>query len=431
MSILEVSRQRRFCGRLSLPGDKSITHRCLFLAAFAEQPSEIHHPASGEDCLRTAEILGELGIPIEVYPDRMIVRGLGAKPKLTTPQRALDCGNSGTTARLLMGFLAGSNVKCVIAGDRSLSSRPMSRVIEPLRQMGSMIIDNSVTGRLPVEVNGTNLRGTQLTLPVPSAQVKSAVLLASLWSNEETRLRQTPSTRDHTERLLRLMASGLREEDGWLVQGSRGALQPLRVSIPGDPSSAAFFAVGAAIHPGSEILLEGICLNPYRIKFLEVLADMGADVTCRSVLPGSWEPRGDVCIRGSKLRGVSIQPEMVPGLIDEIPALAVAMAVAEGESHISGAAELRLKESDRISVLVRELKRFGVAIREHPDGMTITGGARLRAPVHSTPSGDHRIAMALAILGTVADGTTRIRRAECIRVSFPEFEALLRQICSE
>ncbi|HNV68759.1 MAG TPA: 3-phosphoshikimate 1-carboxyvinyltransferase, partial [Candidatus Ozemobacteraceae bacterium] len=258
--------------------------------------------------------------------------------------------------------------------------------------------------------------------------VKSAVLLAALQAEGPTRIFQHVETRDHTERLLRHMASELTLDGSCLVLSPNQPLRSLNLSIPGDPSSAAFFAVGAAIHPDSDVLLEGICLNPHRIRFLEVLSEMGADVTCRSVVPGDWEPRGDVRVRGARLRGVTIGPEVVPGLIDEIPALAVAMAVAEGESHISGAAELRLKESDRIAVLVRELKRFGVPVLERGDGLTITGGTPLKAPVHSLPSGDHRLVMALAILGTAAEGTTRIRQAECVRVSFPEFDTLLKQI---
>ena len=428
MKTLDVRRSRWFTGRIRFPGDKSMTHRCVLFASLATGRSEIRHPATGEDCCRSIQALMQLGVKVERHTDSLTVDGLGLHPKLRSPQHPLDCGNSGTTIRLLLGLLAGTAARTTLTGDRSLSGRPMGRVVAPLREMGALVNYLGAESRLPIEVIGTHLRGVTHTLAVPSAQVKSAILLAALGAEGETRVCQSVPTRDHAERLLIRMGSGLRIEEGWLIQPSVSSLAPFDLEIPGDPSSAAFFAVGAALHPGSEVILENISLNPHRIGYLEVLSRMGAEVTCLEVRSSVWEPCGDIRIRGNGLAGVTIEPDEIPDLIDELPVLAVAMACAEGESHVNGAGELRLKESDRLAVLARELGRFGVQVLEHPEGFSIRGGNTLRAPVHSDPSGDHRMAMAMAILGTVVDRTTRVRQAECIHVSFPEFASLLHQV---
>ena len=333
------------------------------------------------------------------------------------PVAALDAGNSGTTIRMLMGVLAGRPFRAVVSGDASLSRRPMERVAKPLREMGAHIETHD--GRPPVVIEGGSLQGMEHILPVASAQVKTALLLAGLQATGNTRVTEPVKSRDHTERLLPLFGVSVRSEGlGVSVEGGQ-TLRGATLQVPGDPSSAAFLVVAALIVPDSAIRLEGVMLNPTRTAFLDVLREMGGDIES-GFSSSEHEPVGWIEARASRLHGVAIDPAKVPALIDEVPALAVAGACASGEFSVSGAAELRVKESDRVAALAEGLSRMGVEITERPDGLVVRGGRPLAgAPVRAHD--DHRIAMALSVAALVASGTTHLEGSESVAVSYPRF----------
>jgi 3-phosphoshikimate 1-carboxyvinyltransferase len=416
----------RLRGTLHVPGDKSISHRAALLGALAHGVTTVEGFLRADDCLATLRCLRALGIAIEETDERLIIRG-GA---LREPEDVLDVGNSGTTLRLLAGVLSGQPFHSVLTGDASIRRRPMDRVAEPLRQMGARI-SGRAGGRLaPLSIVGGGLRGLAYTSPVASAQVKSAVLLAGLFAEGETAVREPSLSRDHTERMLGAFGVGVLRSGLEARLRGPATLRATIVRVPGDLSSAAFFLVAGAVVPGSEIVVEDVGLNPTRAGVLDVLRMMGASIRVTDLREEGGEPRGAVVVRAGRLHGTTIEGDLIPRTIDELPVLAVAACLAEGETVIRDAAELRVKESDRIAALARELGRLGAMIEARPDGLAIIGGRRLRGGRVSS-GGDHRIAMALAIAGLCADGPVTIDDSACIRISFPGFEAALRQVAGE
>lgn len=421
---MRLSAASRFRGRFTLPGDKSLCHRLAILGALAGGESRFGNFSTAADCDSTLRCLTLLGVDAARDGSALIVRGAGSGA-LVAPPGPLPAGNSGSTLRMLAGVLAGRPFPATITGDASLCRRPVERVARPLRAMGARV--ETVGGHPPLVVRGGNLHGIDWPLEVPSAQVKTAILLAGLQAEGSTRVREDRPSRDHTERLL--PAFGVAVEvapDGALaVHGRAEPLRPFVWDVPGDVSSAAFLVVAALIRPDSMTRVEGVLLNPGRTAFLEVLRTMGAAVEW-GVETRAPEPIGWIEARSSRLQGTDVAPELVPALIDEVPALAVAAACAEGTTRFTGAAELRVKESDRIAAIAEGLQHMGAHVVEQPDGLAVTGGARLHgAEVRS--HGDHRIAMALAVAALAAEGDTRLEEAACAEVSFPEFYEVLRR----
>ena len=413
-----------------MPGDKSISHRALVLGALAAGRTTIRGLAPGGDCRSTRACLSALGVGIGETrgPDGTVWhvegRGLGG---LLPPSNPLDAGNSGTTARFLMGVLAGHRFAATLTGDASLSRRPMTRVAEPLRLMGARI--DTTAGCLPATVAGSGLRGLTYEMPVPSAQVKSAVLLAGLHAEGETVVVEPQQTRDHTERALAAFGADISIDPLRVsVTGGR-ALTATAVAVPGDPSSAAFWAAAAAGIPGASVVLEGVGTNPSRTSFLGILARVGARVDVESDAESSGgEPQGTLIVRHDALRPVVIEPSEVPGLIDELPALA-ALATHGGGLSVTGAGELRVKESDRIGVLVSGLRALGAEVEEFSDGFRVSGGRRLTGGV-ADAAGDHRLAMAFAVAALGARGDSLIRGAESVAISYPGFFDTLESLCA-
>jgi 3-phosphoshikimate 1-carboxyvinyltransferase len=422
MSTTRVAPARRFRGRFTVPGDKSVSHRLAILGAMARGESRIQNFATAADCASTLSCLRDLGVGVVQEGAAVRIRGRGPDG-FAPPDGPLDCGNSGSTLRMLAGVLAGRPFRSVLTGDASLRRRPVERVARPLRAMGAAAVSEG--GRPPLTVDGGRLRGVSWTLEVASAQVKTAVLLAGLQADGTTTVLEPTASRDHTERLLPLFGVVPRR-DGLAVSVDGGAdLRPAEWTVPGDVSSAAFLVVAGLLVPDSEVRLEGVLLNPQRTAFLQVLRSMGADLETGCVVEAP-EPVGWIVARSSRLRGVDVPAELVPALIDEVPALAVAGAAAAGRFRVSGAAELRTKESDRIAALAEGLARVGAAVDEQPDGLVVHGGRPLHGgSVHSHD--DHRIAMALAVAALTAEAETSIEGADCVAVSFPEFFSCLDQ----
>jgi 3-phosphoshikimate 1-carboxyvinyltransferase len=417
---VRIARARSFRGAFRLPGDKSLSHRLALFAALAHGESRFESFSTAADCASTLACLAALGVAVRRDGSSVTVVGRGPDG-WTAPAGPLDAGNSGSTLRMLAGALAGRPFRSVLTGDESLRGRPVERVAEPLRAMGATVVSSD--GRPPLTVEGGPLRGIEWRLPVASAQVKTAVLLAGLQAEGQTTVREPAPSRDHTERLLPLFGVTVeRTGDAASVRGG-AVLRPVSTTVPGDVSSAAFLIVAALVLPDSEARVEGVLLNPRRTAFLGVLREMGGRIEI-GMSAESPEPVGYVEARSSRLHGTTVAGEAVPSLIDEIPALAVAAAHAEGVFTVSGAAELRVKESDRIAALAEGLGRLGVRVETRPDGLAIRGGAPLKAAVVRS-HGDHRIAMALAVAALAADGESVIEGGECAAVSFPEFHDVL------
>jgi len=409
-------------GSLTFAGDKSISHRALMLAALTDGDCVVHNPARGQDLETTRRCLAACGIKSAREGNSIRITG----GTLINPTGDLDCGNSGTTARLLLGLLVGQGIAARITGDESLSRRPMDRVIAPLTRMGAKI--ESAQGHLPLTLNPRPLTGTANQPSVASAQVKSAILLAGLGAVGTTTIVENLPTRDHTEKMLSALGAPI-EIAGSLVAVKKltGNLPTFGMTVPGDPSTAAFFAVAAAGLPGSELVLRQLSLNPGRIGLYSVLERMGTRVVYQQTDQILGEPVGDINIKSRPIQGVTIAAKDIPGTIDELPALAVLATQAEGVTKIRGARELRVKESDRIAALCENLMRLGAKVKEHPDGLTITGPTRLEdGSVRSF--GDHRIAMAMKIAGLFSTGTISIDDSKCISISAPEFDDLLSQV---
>ena len=417
---MRLSPASRFRGRFTLPGDKSLSHRLAILGALAEGETRIGNFSTAADCHSTLRCLKELGVEVRGSGRAVDVEGLGPAG-LRTASGSLDVGNSGSTIRMLAGVLAGRPFRSVLTGDASIRRRPMERVAEPLRAMGAGITTRD--GAPPMTIEGGTLKGITWRLPVASAQVKTAVLLAGLQADGITAVTEPGRSRDHTERLL--PAFGVPLERSGLTVSLRGGtrLTPLTMEVPGDVSSAAFLVVAALILPESWIHVENVLLNPARTAFLDVLKQMGGNIET-GIRRKEPEPVGWIEARSSPLKGVDVGADTVPALIDEVPALAVAATRAEGGFSVSGASELRVKESDRIAALAEGLRAMGARIEERPDGLAIQGGPQLRG-ARVRAHGDHRIAMALSVAALSARGDSHVEDAECASVSFPEFYAYL------
>lgn len=411
-------------GRLRVPGDKSISHRALLFAAMADGRSRLTGLAAGDDVARTRQLVADLGVVIEGAPPAVTVTGRGVA-SLAEPAGVLDCGNSGTTMRTGAGLLAGRPFLSVLAGDASLAQRPMARVVQPLRVMGATV-DGRAGGTLPpLVVRGGRLTGGVFTLAVASAQVKTALVLAGLQADGVTEITEPSPSRDHTERMLAAAGAPL-IASGCTVRVEAGAPGPFDLEVPGDPSSAAFFVVGAAVTAGSEVVVEGVCCNPTRIAFVEVLRRMGAPVEVAVTGERLGEPVGEIRVGAAPLHATRIAGDEIPHVQDELPVLAVAAAFAEGVTEIADAAELRVKESDRIAGIATLLAGLGVAVETAADALTIHGRAprTARAPRDGRAldsRGDHRLAMAAAVAANALPGERVVTGWESVAVSYPGF----------
>jgi 3-phosphoshikimate 1-carboxyvinyltransferase len=429
---ISVRPLRRFGGEITVPGDKSMSHRSMLLAALADGPSVISGFLPGEDCLCTMRALQAMGCTIETEsPTRLLIQGTDGK--LQAPLEPLDCGNSGTAMRLLAGLLAAQPFPSKLIGDASLSSRPMKRIVDPLRLMGAEIEGRGEKHTAPLEIKGGKLTGINYKLPVASAQLKSCLLLAGLFADGTTSVTETSPTRDHTERLLAHFHAppviNLSEDGRSKTVRVRGGtrLHGHDFNVPGDFSSAAFWLVAAAAHPGADLTVTNLGMNGSRTGLLSVLLRMGAHLY-ETIGDSACEPIGTVRVQGRKLRGTRVEGMEIANVIDELPIIAVAGALAEGETEIRDARELRVKETDRIAAMAANLRQFGVEVKEHDDGMTIRGGCKLTAAKVDS-HGDHRIAMACAVLGLFARGETTITDTACVATSYPTFhDDLLRLV---
>ena len=422
-----VRRAPRIEAEMTVPGDKSISHRAVILASLSNGVCVLRGFLPSEDCMRTVQAMRALGIKIEQpEPEMLIVHG--KKRLLTPPAGEIDCGNSATTMRLLTGLLAGQPFESRLVGEATLSRRPMERVITPLRQMGADIVAEGPNDSPPIRIRGSKLRGVEYNSPIPSAQVKSAILLAGLFAKGKTTVNEPVPSRNHTELMLSyFLVRTVKEEDGGVSIFGDQVPESRDFNIPGDISSAAFWLVAAAAQPGGHLLVRDAGLNDTRTTLLGVLIRMGAQVREAVEDVDQVEPRGTVEITGAPLKGTVIQGKEIPQVIDELPILAVAGALASGTTTIRHAQELRVKETDRIAAIAHNLRSMGAQVIELNDGLEIHGRGSLRGA--KVPSfGDHRIAMAFAVAGLFADGDTVVQDADCVQESYPNFREALDEI---
>ena len=428
---LTVSRPRRLAGEVVAPGDKSVSHRAVMLNSIGEGQATVKNFSPGDDCTSTMGIMRALGVEIERSTvendagDTLLINGAGIDG-LREAADDLDAGNSGTTMRLMSGILAGRDFKSVMTGDNSLRSRPMGRIIKPLSMMGAVIRGRENNTLAPLEFDGGELSGIDYDLPVASAQLKSAILLAGLRAEGKTRITQPDATRDHTERMLAAMGADV-AVDGLSVTVGESDIECLDVDVPGDISSAAFWMVAGLIHPNAEVVIKGVGTNPTRAGVITALQDMGGDIELVDERDVAGEPVADIVARTSNLRGTELAGSIMPLLMDEVPVIAVAAAMAEEETVIRDAAELRVKETDRISATVDWLVEAGVEAEARNDGMAIVGSGRIAGGTYQSQD-DHRIAMALGIAGMVAEDPITIVEASCASISYPEFWDVLQSL---
>lgn len=410
-------------GETTVPGDKSISHRALMLGSIADGTSHVTGFLAGEDCLATLSALRAMGVAIERAGDTdVIVHGVGLHG-LRAPGAALDLGNAGTAMRLMAGLMAGQAFDTMLTGDESLCRRPMGRVVEPLTAMGA-VIESDCDGTPPLEIRGgMRLRGIDYVLPVASAQVKSCLLLAGLYADGETAVTEPAVTRDHTERMLSAMGARLGRDGRRVAIGSGQSLRAADIAVPADLSSAAFVLLAALIAPAAEVRVRNVGVNPTRTGVIGILQAMGADLTLEREREQGGEPVADIRVRSSRLRGIDVDPSLVSLAIDEFPVLFVAAAAAHGRTRFSGIGELRVKESDRIAAMSAGLRALGVTVDETEDGACVTGGSLSGGVVDS--HGDHRIAMSLAVAGSIATDTVTVRGVDNVDTSFPGFAACL------
>ncbi|PYZ98413.1 3-phosphoshikimate 1-carboxyvinyltransferase [Alteribacter lacisalsi] len=417
-------------GTLTIPGDKSISHRAVLFASIARGTSRIRGFLKGEDCLSTIRCMKQLGVHIEEEQDEITVEGKGLKG-LSEPVEVLYAGNSGTTVRLLSGILAGMDFHSVLTGDASICRRPMSRVTGPLKQMGARIDGRDEGNLTPLSIRGGGLRGIHYSSPVASAQVKSAVLLAGLYARGQTNVTEPFVSRDHTERMLKAFGAEVNADpENRRVTVEGGAhLEGRNIQVPGDISSAAFFIAAALMTPGSDLVLKNVGMNPTRSGIIDVVRDMGGDLEISRLREENGEPVADLRVKYSKLHGTEIGGEMIPRLIDEIPVLSVLAAQAEGKTVIRDAAELKVKETNRIDTMVSQLVSLGADAKATEDGMVIHGGSVLSGGAVSSFH-DHRVGMSLGLCGLVSKEPVTVRDAEACEVSYPGFFEELRRIKS-
>ena len=417
-----ISPGGKLSGRFSVPGDKSISHRALMLSAIAEGQSRITGFLDGEDTLATMAAFRAMGVEIQHNSDNeVIVDGVGMQG-LSTPATPLNLGNSGTSVRLLSGLLSGLGIECELVGDESLMSRPMQRIVDPLQKMHASITC-SEDGTLPINIiDSVSLTAIDYEMPVASAQLKSSLLLAALNANGRTCIHEPVATRDHTERMLKQFAYQVECEANTIAVTGGEVLKATDIVVPADISSAAFFIVGACIADESDVIIENVGINPNRDAVIHILKAMGADITLLDEKVASGEPVADIQVRSSELHGIDILESLVPCAIDEFPAIMVAAACAEGKTRLTGAGELRIKESDRISAIADGLQILGIDVDEQPDGMTVIGGSMSGGEINSFT--DHRIAMAFAIAGLNASSPITVKDCANVETSFPGFVAV-------
>ncbi|MBB5147674.1 MULTISPECIES: 3-phosphoshikimate 1-carboxyvinyltransferase [Ureibacillus] len=414
-----VYNKPRLEGIITVPGDKSISHRAVMFGAIAEGKTTVTGFLPGEDCLSTIDCFRKLGVDIQVDGTNVEINSPGMDG-WQEPKEVLYTGNSGTTTRLMLGILAGTNFHSVMTGDASIGKRPMGRVTNPLKQMGAKINGRENGQYTPIAIQGTALKAIDYTMPVASAQVKSAILLAGLRAEGTTIVREKEISRDHTERMLQQFGAKIDVKDGVISLEGGQRLHGTHVDVPGDISSAAFFLVAGAIVPNSEIVLKNVGINPTRAGIIEVMQQMGANVTVDQELSDAAEPTATITIRTSNLKRTTIEGDIIPRLIDEIPIIALLATQAEGTTIIRDAEELKVKETDRITAVVTELKKLGADITATDDGMIINGPTSLKGAKLST-YGDHRIGMMAAIASLITDSPIEIDDADCIAVSYPTF----------
>lgn len=406
-------------GELSIPGDKSVSHRAIMFGSMAKGRTTVSGFLLGNDCLSTINCFRKLGVKIEVEGTNVVIESKGMADWVE-PTDILDTGNSGTTTRLMLGILAGSKLHTVLNGDASIGKRPMRRVIDPLRLMGAQINGRENGQYTPLAIKGNPLQAIEYTMPVASAQVKSAILLAAMHARGTTTIYEKGLTRDHTERMLRQFGAEIIAENGTISYKGGQDLIPAHVEVPGDISSAAFFLVAGALAKNSKVILHNVGLNPTRAGILNVLQEMGADIEVSNVDDHAYEPRGTITISTSTLNGITISGDLIPLLIDEIPIIALLATQAQGKTIIRDAAELRVKETDRIAAVVSELKKLGADIEATENGMIIQGGKPLHGASLQT-YGDHRIGMMGAIAALITEGAIQLDDSDCIAVSYPNF----------
>jgi 3-phosphoshikimate 1-carboxyvinyltransferase len=424
---IELNKAKNFKGKFTPPPDKSISHRAIILSSLAKGKSIVKNFLRAEDPLSTMNAFMALGVEITDKGEDIIINGKGIHG-LKEPLNVIDCGNSGTTMRMLSGVLAGNPFFSVLTGDESLRTRPMGRIINPLRQMGAEIIARGENKYPPIAIKGKKLQPIKYAIPVASAQVKSAILLASLYTDGETEIIEPSKSRDHTERILPAFGADI-EVEGLRVRIKGGIeLKGAEVYVPGDFSSAAFFIVAALLIGDSDMTIEGVGMNPTRTGLISALKKMGAGVEIFNIRNVSGEPIADVHCKGNaELKAINITKEHIPGLIDEFPILCVAATQASGTTIIRGAEELRIKESDRIKSMATELRKMGAEIEEFEDGLSIKGKKGLKGTIIESHR-DHRIAMALSIAALIADGTTTINSVSSVNISFPAFFEILKRL---
>lgn len=413
-------------GEVTIPGDKSISHRCVMFGSIASGTTEVSGFLQGADCLSTIACFSKMGIVIENKGNVVTVQGQGMHG-LKRPDGWLDCGNSGTTTRLISGILSAQSFETMLTGDESIQSRPMKRIIEPLTSMGARIESVRNNGCAPLRITGTALKGIDYASPVASAQVKSAILLAGLYADGETRVTEPALSRNHSELMLSLFGADIHTEGTTAVLKPASELYGQKITVPGDISSAAYFIAAGLIIPGSEILIKNVGINPTRDGILRVCRHMNADITLLNVQDGPGEPTADLLVRSSSLTGTVIEGNIIPTLIDELPVIAAMACFAKGTTVIKDAAELKVKESNRIAVMAEALSAMGADIEETEDGMVIRGGKPLHGAVIDSKK-DHRIAMTFAVTALAAEGETEILYADCVNISYPRFYQDLAQL---
>ena len=412
---MDIKKLKSARGILTVPGDKSISHRAVMLGSLADGTTEITGFLQGADCLSTIDCFRNMGIQIDVNGENVTVHGKGLHG-LKKPEKMLYTGNSGTTTRLLCGILSAQSFDTEITGDASICKRPMGRVTKPLSLMGARI-ENEYC---PLYIHGTSLNGIDYNMPVASAQVKTAIILAGLYAEGETVIHEIEKSRDHTELMLGAMGADIKVNGLDITVKKTGNLSPVKADVPGDISSAAFFMVLGAVMPNSEITIKNVGINPTRTGIIDILKDMGADILLQNTRISAGESVADITVKSSSLHGTTIGGSIIPRLIDELPVIAVAAAVADGETVIKDAQELKVKETNRIRAVVDEFTKCGIDITETDDGMIIRGGKSFRGADFKT-YGDHRMAMSLTVLAQMVDGNSTLDDSECVNISYPGF----------
>ena len=428
MKSITIKKSKSLKGEITVPGDKSISHRAIMLGSIAEGNTTIKGLLKGEDNMATLKAFRQMGVRIDEHENGTVaIQGKGLHG-LTEPQDVIDAGNSGTTIRLLTGLLSGQNFFSVITGDQYLRKRPMKRVVEPLAQMGAKIFGRENGNKAPLAIIGSKLKGITYNSPVASAQVKSAILLAGLYADGGTTVTEPTISRDHTERMLKYFGVKIEQKATSVSISSGQKLLGKEIVVPGDISSAAFFMVAALITDGSELLIKNVGINPARTGIIDILKKMGGQLDILDKREVTGEPVGDILVKSSRLKGIEIKGEIIPRAIDELPIAAVAAAFAEGTTTIKDAKELKVKETDRIESMTSELRRIGVKVTPLPDGMTIEGGKRPMGNDSCNSWGDHRVAMSMIVAGLSSGKGITISNTDCIDTSFPGFMELLESV---